>query len=249
MDNVEFERRFLLDYLWFGRMILAHQARVLNQAHQSEPDADRRRAHFIAVHTVLIQQCEHVAAWLLAFRRWAEDHTFLIETLLRYNPGEAYLQDRLDGLPDGHALLQVSGIDSRRIVPEHIPQDRFDERVVDMWTGFSYYADQQNERAQLYNKSKHGMVFVSSANALNHEAEDLGPLAIYARDRRGDPLQVSYIGLRYDADQPRAMANQTLGLAHALGDLILFFVLQEHPDAEADVVRILYGKTSMLMLP
>ena len=49
--------------------------------------------------------------------------------------------------------------------------------------------------------------------------------------------------------QPRAMSNQTLGLAHALGDLILFYTLQEHPDAEAEVDSIQHSKWSMLLLP
>lgn len=89
MDHTEFERRFLLDYLWFGRMVLAHQNQVMNEAHRAETDPDRRRAYFLAIHTNLIQECEHVAAWLLAFRRRAETGAEIIETLLRYGPGEA----------------------------------------------------------------------------------------------------------------------------------------------------------------
>ena len=108
---------------------------------------------------------------------------------------------------------------------------------------------QQNERSQLYNKSKHGMLFVSSAKALNPEADDIGPLALYARDRPAETLQVSYVGLTYEPDQPRVMARQTLGLAHALADVILFYVLQEHPDTEADIDGILRTRESMLMLP
>jgi hypothetical protein len=226
MENAEFEKRFLLDYLWFGCTALAHQSRVLNEAHAAEDNADRRRAYFVSIHTNLIQECEHVAAWLLAFRRWAESRTPLVETLLRYGPGEAYLDARLDGITDGHHLLRVSGIDAARLVPTHIPQEIFDERVVDVWAGLSYYAGQQSDRSQLYNKSKHGMVFLSSAQALNRDADDLGPLAVYARDRRADPIQVSVVGLAYDPDQPRVMARQTLGMAHALGDIILFYLLR-----------------------
>jgi hypothetical protein len=249
MESAEFERGFLLDYLWFGCMVLAHQSRVLNEALVAEIDRDRRRACFLSIHTNLIQECEHVAAWLLAFRRWAESRTPLVETLLRYGPGEAYLDARLDGITDGEHLLRVSGIDVARLVPAHIPQRLFDERVADLWAGLSYYAGQQSDRSQLYNKSKHGMVFFSSSAALNPEAEDLGPLAVYARDRRADPLQVSFVGLTYDPDQPRVMARQTLGMAHALGDIILFYLLQEHPASATDIDRILHTRASMLMLP
>ncbi|MBI2220041.1 MAG: hypothetical protein HYU53_02400 [Acidobacteria bacterium] len=138
MDNTSFERRFLLDYMWFGRMVLAQQARVLNEAHEAESDADRRRAHFISIHTIIIQQCEHVAAWLLAFRRWADSRTFLVETLARYNQGEGRLEGRLRGIANGHDLLRSSGIDHSRLVPSLIPEDRFEERVHDIWVGLSY---------------------------------------------------------------------------------------------------------------
>lgn len=247
MDNADFERRFLLDYLWFGCRVLAHQSRVLNEAHAAESDAERRRAYFLSIHTNLIQECEHVAAWLLAFRQWAESRTPLVETLLRYGPGEAYLDARLVGITDGHHLLSVSGIDAARLVPAHIPQRLFDERVADLWAGLSYYAGQQSDRSQLYNKSKHGMVFFSSAAALNPEDQDLGPLAVYARDRRADPLQVSFVGLTYEPDQPRVMANQTLGMAHALADIILFYLLQEHPVSATEIDGILQTRASMLM--
>jgi len=249
MDNAEFEPRFLLDYLWFGCMILAHQSRVLNEAHAAEADADRRRAYLLAIHTNLIQECEHVAAWLLAFRRWGASRTPLIETLLRYKPGEAYLEACLGGVADGHDLLRVSGIDRDRLVPMYIPRDQFDDRVADLWAGFSYYADQQGERAQLYNKSKHGMVFVSSARVLNAQVNDIGPLALYAHDRHADPIRVAHIGLRDAPDQPGVMARQTRKMAHALGDIILFYLLQEHPASEADVNETLNSRESMLMLP
>jgi hypothetical protein len=68
MENAEFEKRFLLDYLWCGCTVLARQSRVLNEAHAVEDNADRRRAYFVSIHTNLIQECEYVAAWLLAFR-------------------------------------------------------------------------------------------------------------------------------------------------------------------------------------
>jgi hypothetical protein len=124
MDNAEFERRFLVDYLWFGRMVLAYESRALNEADVSEGDADRRRACFLSIHTNLIHECEHGAAWLLAFRRWSESRTPLVATLLRYGPGEAYLEAQLEGVTDGHHLLRVSGIDGARLVPAHLPQDR-----------------------------------------------------------------------------------------------------------------------------
>jgi hypothetical protein len=101
----------------------------------------------------------------------------------------------------------------------------------------------------LYNKSKHGMLYVSSPRALNGALEDLGPLAIYAKDRNADPLQISYVGLDYGLEQPRIMANQTKGLAHALGDLIMFYVMQEHPDAVTELDDILRDKDSIIMLP
>jgi hypothetical protein len=54
MENAEFERRFLLDYLRFGCMVLAHQSRVLNEAHAAEINPDRRRACFLSIHTNLM---------------------------------------------------------------------------------------------------------------------------------------------------------------------------------------------------
>ena len=60
MENAEFENRFLLDYyLWFGCTVLAHQSRVLNEAHAAEDNADRRRAYFVSIHTNLIQEGAH----------------------------------------------------------------------------------------------------------------------------------------------------------------------------------------------
>ena len=249
MNNSEFERRFLLDYVWFGRMVLAHQNRVLNKAYLEDTDYARRSACFLAMHTNLIQECEHVAAWLLALRRWAEMGTALIETLLRYAPGEAYLEDRLEGIADGHELLRVSGIHRDRIVPQYFPEDLYNERVADIWAGLAYYANQQNDRATLYNKSKHAMMFLSSPKALNPELEDNGPIALYAKDRRAESIQVSYAGLTYDPQQPAIIARQTLGLAHALGDILLFYMLQVHPEAEADINVMLHTRASMLILP
>jgi hypothetical protein len=54
MENAEFERRFVLDYLWFGCMVLAHQSRVLNDAHAAEINPDRRRACSFPIHTNLM---------------------------------------------------------------------------------------------------------------------------------------------------------------------------------------------------
>lgn len=54
MESAEFERRFLLDYLWFGCMVLAHQSRVLTEAHVAEIAPDRRRACFLSIHTNLM---------------------------------------------------------------------------------------------------------------------------------------------------------------------------------------------------
>jgi hypothetical protein len=93
------------------------------------------------------------------------------------------------------------------------------------------------------------MVFVSSPAALNPELGDPGPLAVYAQDRRADPLHISYVALKYEPDQPRVMARQTLGLAHAMADILLFYLLQEHPSTEAEINRILHDRASMLMLP
>jgi len=247
-QTAAFERKFLLDYLWFGRMVLAHQSRALNDAYVAELDADRRRAFFLAIHSNLLQECEHVAAWLLAFRRWADTQTSLIETLLRYGPGEAYLEARLDGINDGPALLQILGIDAARLVPGHIPRTLFDERVADIWDGLSHYAVQQRERSQLYNKSKHGMMFVSSAAAINPTTPDLGPVALFARDRRADPLEVEFVGLRFESDQPGVTARQTVAMAQALGDIITLYILQEHPGAVADLDAMLRARGSMLML-
>lgn len=45
------------------------------------------------------------------------------------------------------------------------------------------------------------------------------------------------------------MANQTLGMAHALADIILFYLLQEHPASAAEIDRMLHARASMLMMP
>ena len=101
----------------------------------------------------------------------------------------------------------------------------------------------------LYNKSKHGMVFVSSATAINPEVDDSGPVAIYMKKTEAGMLEPAVIGLRSAKDQTQAMAHQLLGLAGALSDLLLFYALQEHEGIWGEIRPLLDDKERMVALP
>jgi hypothetical protein len=244
-----FERRFLLDYFWFGRTVLSHQARALHEAHERESDADLRRAYLVAVHTLIMQEYEHVAAWILALRRRADSGTPLLDTLLQYHPGEGTLANALKGLSDGEQLLVHCGIDTSRFVPHPLPPREASSRIADVWRGLEYHAQQQTDRMPLYNKSKHGMVFVSSATAINPEVEDSGPVAVYLKKTEAGLLEPAVIGLRSAKGQTQAMASQLLGLAGALSDLLFFYALQEHEGIWGEIRPLLDDKERMVALP
>src|SRR5262249_763158 len=157
------------------------QCRVLNEAHAKETDEDLKRAYTLAIHTNLMQECEHVAAWLLAFRKFAEKKIPLVETLLQYSPGQAKLEDTLIGVTSPDKLLSVFGIVPEKFVPALMPKHRFEERLFDIWKGLVHYAQQQKARLPLYNKSKHGMMYFSSPKVINTEAHDQGPVAIFTQ--------------------------------------------------------------------
>jgi hypothetical protein len=145
----EFERKFLLDYMWFGRTILALQSRVLNDAFNTETDDDCKRAYVLAIHTNLMQECEHVAAWLLAFRRFAAAKTPLLDTLLEYQPGDARLKDVLKDVTSPEKIQTVFGITPETFVPSIMPKDAFEARLADIWKGLMYYAEEQKQRLPL----------------------------------------------------------------------------------------------------
>jgi hypothetical protein len=232
-----FERQFLLDYLWFGRMVLPHQARVILAEYESETDADLRRLHFVAIHTVLLEELEHVAAWILALRGRVTFGTPPLERLMLYSPGEAKLTNALDRLTDGHQLLAACGIEIARFVPRFIPSEELESRVQTVWDRLSVSAAEQIKRLPLYNKSKHGMVFASSPSAIAASQRTDGPMAVYAR-KQGSSCTMSCIGITEGAGQARVMARQTLGLANVLGELLHFYALQEHEGIEAEILRI-----------
>lgn len=245
MDLKTYEERFLLDYLWFGNSVLSVESRALEFAHASDGNPDRRRALLLAIHTLLLQQCERCAAWLLALRRWAEAGISPVETILRYGPGEAVLKDVMADVADGSQLLSVCGID-----PAKLPMapDEVTRRAQSMFEGFAHYSREQGTRAALYNKAKHGMVFYSSLRVLNPSEPDGGPVAMLAKDRRATTITPEYLGILDEEGQAAAISNQVVRLAHVTGDLIAMHLYQQHPESQAKLDRLFAEKSEIMML-
>lgn len=239
LDDDAFEQKFLLDYLSFGRTILPRQARVLEAAYYRELEPNRRLALLISLHTLLVQQYEHVAAWILGFRERAASQTALIETLLRYGPGEATLEKILADAKNGDELLALCGISRDGIAKAVEDSSIVSVRIAEMWEGLNLSAAEQTQRKELYNKSKHGMVFVRSARVFDHTSDAEGPLALYAEDRRADPIKLIVVGLQESPDQPKVFSNLVCKLADVLGDLIGFYLLQFHPTKEPELRSVI----------
>ncbi|HEU4339676.1 MAG TPA: hypothetical protein VFS19_06370, partial [Planctomycetota bacterium] len=83
-------------------------------------------------------------------------------------------------------------------------------------------AADQDARIKFYHKTKHGKLIVSSGAVLDPKAGDIGPFAFYVEKGKVKPL-----GLPETKAQAKITFNKCIRIAHAIGDLIVFYLLTE----------------------
>jgi hypothetical protein len=238
--SAEFEKRFILDFIAFGRTIVPRQARRLVADYASAEHEAERDGILICIHTLLVQQYEHVAAWIRAFQRKADSGVPVLESLLTYRPGEADLTAVLAGIDSGDTLAVRCGL-SKDALASRMGAGPVDTRLADMWEGLVHSAPEQLSRKPLYNKAKHGMVFVSGLQIIRADwPADTGPAAIFSLP--GRTFSVSVSGLPRAADQARQTRNVIGKLADVLGDLLTLYLMSHHVGAFEDILHLFRTK-------
>ncbi len=246
MTEQEMERAFLLDYVWFGRMLGAYQADAIYRAYTTATLSDVRRIHFVNLHAVLMTVHETLAAFLLGMRRRVEKRIGLMETLLRYRPGEADLEEILKDVLDRAAFEACFGIDTVAMVQRGFPERELDKRIADLFKSVKVSAIEQEKRIRAFNKTKHGQVVLSSCAVVAPSLGDIGPAAL---DLLKDPNDsVVPRSLTFAPDEAERFAGIAVRMGAAVGDLTLFYLLSNHDTAFANLSAVVNAKADVLAM-
>ncbi len=239
------EAPFLYDYINFANML--RQLQVSDNQYKKYNMQQEAKRMYLVLFTELYQKTlEDLSVILLAlYRRFNIDSscayqkklnqiiTPIAYTIINYKTGEATIKnvtDKCSCKNDFINKLHIKDLDTIKNVNLVLPN--LDPRIFynDLYENIIAWQNDQEKRFKIYNKIKHGMAVVGSAQLFNNKNKN-APAVIYANKNANlinHPLIVH--SLHFTETEFVLLQNGVVKVSNCIKDLLAIYLCKNYPD-------------------
>jgi hypothetical protein len=241
----EIEATILYDYVNFANRLRMLQAVGL-QHKRFNMQQDGKRMYLVLLTELYQKSLEDLAVILLCFyrrfnadpkcnyqRKFKKANTPIAYTLINYATNEATIKNILDKCPtqqDFIGKLFINELESIGNINQVIPLSDIPKFYTELYQNIFAWMGDQEKRFKIYNKIKHGMPVIGSAQLLNSKNEN-APAVIY-EDRNADHVDHPLIvhSLHFTEDEFTLLQNGVMKISDCIRDLLALYLCKNYPD-------------------